>query len=416
MTLSARDLLNSAVGRHLCLAYLESLACADKEEDDTSPAGEFQRSLRTASMVIDLSQGSSTVFGWDPHGRLLDQETFLQHLTEEAKKKGLVGPAAGPNLARQIARIELTEIGDLQLMQALSKATNAVHFWGQRPTGEEILMNGPDATSAMLRVAHHIIESEASSWWYEPWAPHEQWLVRPVNAVAGGGPFELEPKTLREHESIAVLIEDAFDQAEREASARKHRQLNPQDSFGDVWWSFPAFLLEKTTSLIPDIGPVDLYCCEDSRGEETKVAWQVISAGQRIFEVAAADDWARLCAWYPQDVTATKLDMWEGNTQRRGKWVVPDWLKMSNDFDGVHLSAAAYISLAGTAIPVRELGAEGEWASSITGWTPDWTFHFTRIEIDVESRQVWQLDDHAPGPTWELARGVDPAGGWGRNE
>jgi hypothetical protein len=355
MTLDARDLLNSAVGRHLCLAYLESLACVEDIEEDTSAAGEFQRSLRTASMVIDLSQGSSTVFGWDPYGRLLDQEAFLQHLTEEAKSKGLVGPAAGPNLARQIARIELTEIGDLQLMQALSKATNAVHFWGQSPTGEEILMNGPESASAMLRVAHHIIESAASSWWYEPWAPCEQWLVRPVNAMNGEEPFELEPKTLREHESIAVLIEDAFDQAEREASARKHRQLGPQEPLGDVWWSFPAFLLEKTTSLIPGIGPVDLYCCEDSRGEDTKVAWKVSSAGQRIFEVADAEDWARLCAWYPQEVTATKLDMWEKNTRRRGRWVVPDWLKMANDFDGVHLSAAAYISLAGTAIPVRGL-------------------------------------------------------------
>jgi hypothetical protein len=89
---------------------------------------------------------------------------------------------------------------------------------------------------------------------------------------------------------------------------------------------------------------------------------------------------------------------------------------MANDFDGVHLSAAAYISLAGTAIPVRGLGAEGEWASSITGWTPDWTFHFTQIRVDVESRQVWQLDDNSPGPIWERARGVGPDGRWGRRE
>lgn len=359
-------------------------------------------------MVIDLSAGNSAVFGWAPDGQLLEQESFLSNLKVEAARTGLLGEGAAAVLADLLDRVELPQINDLLLMQALSAATDAVHFWGQEASGEERLSQSPELQRSLMRVASHIVESPASSWWYEPWAPNDQWLVRSITNADGGATFGLPPRSLQEHESIALLMQHTFDQVEAEESARRTRQNDPDQKFGGTWWSFPPYRLEKTTSMIEGIGPVGLYCEEDSRGEETKVAWRVKPSGNKIYEVSSAADWARLCAWYPVDVTATRLNMWELNSGRRGRWAIPDWLKVANDFDGVHLTAAAYISLSGTAIPIPDLGTPGEWASSITGWTPDWTFYFVPVQLVSQTRQVWQLDDLAQAtPLWSEERTVE---------
>lgn len=392
------------------MAYLESLVDAEHPDTDQSGAGVFSRALRIASMVIDLSNGNSEVFGWGPDGELLEQETFLANLKEEAERSGLMGDKAPKVLAKLLNQVQLPEIDDLKLIQALSFASDAVHFWGQADNGEEQLAQSSGFTDALLRIAKHIVESPATSWWYEPWTDDEQWIVRAISSTSVNTNLALPPRTLQEHESIALLVQHTFDQVEAEESARRTRQNDPDQRFGGTWWSFPPYRLEKTTSMISGIGPVGLYCEEDSRGEEIKIAWKTQSTSRKIFEVNSAADWARLCAWYPVDVTATRLNMWELNNGRKGRWVIPDWLKVANDFDGVHLSAAAYIKLAGTAIPVPDLGTPGEWASSITGWSPDWTFYFVPLTLDADTRQVWHLDELALAtPLWLLKREVEEA-------
>lgn len=410
MTLEAQDLLNSAVGRRLCLAYLETLVdpAQPHRADDHSAAARFQYALRTASMVLDLSSGKSTVFGWDPHGNMLDHESFLAHLIEEAEERGLVGATSGSALAHALDQVELQDITDLVLMQALAQACANVHFWGQTPDGEEILCMLPEMHTALLRVAEHIIESPATSWWYEPWAPREQWLVRTYSGTHQQVSADVLPRLKQEHESLAVLIDASFQQVEQERTASQERATSPQLVFGGEWWSFPPYRLEKTTSMLPGIGPVGVYCEEDSAGSSEKIAWKVESTGGRIFEIAHANDWARLCSWYPFDVTATRLDTWGTDTGRRGKWVIPDWIKVAHDFDGVHLTAAAYIALSGTVIPVPDLGPSNEWASTITGWTPDWTYHFVPLTVSHRTCQVWQIDDSANGQTlWAPTSNAD---------
>lgn len=403
MTLAATDLLDSAVGRQLCLAYLDSLATATSGSGEHQAEGavRFQKALQTAAMVIDLSAGSSTVFGWTPDGALLNSQQFLSDLTAQANKEGLVGENRGKVLGLAMSQVHLPEITDLQLMQALADACAKMHFWGQHPDGEEQLCQLPEVRLAMLRIAEHICESPATAWWYEPWSPTEQWLVKP--AARGGKHGSVQaPKTLQEHESLTILIENAFQQAEDEHRSAQSRRGNPEGEFVGVWWSFPPYALEKTTSMIPGIGPVGVYCEEDSQGASEKDAWSVSTAVSRVYEIETADDWARLCAWYPVDVTSTRLDMWSHNTGRHGKWVIPDWIKVAHDFDAVHLTAAAYIALAGKAIPVTDLGERGEWASCIAGWTPDWTFYFVPVWI-TGSKHSWQVDDSVDGPVlWSL--------------
>lgn len=347
-------------------------------------------------MVIDLSAGSSTVFGWNNDGSQLNSQEFLTDLRAEALHLGLIGETCGKVLGLAMSQIQLTEITDLQLMQALAEACERMHFWGQRPDGEEQLSQLPEVRFAMLRIAEHICESPATAWWYEPWSPTEQWLVRSGTPAARQGSGNTV-KTLQEHESIALLMENAFSQVEEEQRAAHLRRDEPTSEFGGVWWSFPPYALEKTTSMIPGIGPVGVYCEEDSQGANEKDAWKVVTAAARVFEIESARDWARLCTWYPIDVTASRLDMWSLNTKRQGKWVIPDWLKVSNDFDAVHLTAAAYIELAGEAIEVPELGQKGEWASCIAGWTPDWTFYFVPIIAEQSTRRVLRVDDSVEG-------------------
>lgn len=377
----------------MCLTYVETLVDQSRVKTGLGPAEDFSKALKTAAMVLDLESGGSTVIGWDIDGQLLEQKNFLASLRQEAEELGVLGAQASQKLAQLLDLVPLRAISDLTMMQILAAAVGQMHFWGQEPSGEEQLATHPQLRRSMLRVAEHIVASEATAWWYEQWNAQDQWVVRVSSAwhdqTAQDGPL----RTLAEHESLSILVRDAFETIEAEREARRNRYADPTQKLNGMWWSFPPYQLEKSTSRILGIGPVGVYCEEDGRGEASKVAWRVLPLGKAIFEIKCAEDWAMLCALYPNDVSATRLDMWEFNTGRRGRWVIPDWLAMANDYDGVHLTAAAYIALAGAVIPVPELDFSGDWASSIAGWTPDWTFYFAPVVADQDSHQRWVIEE-----------------------
>lgn len=97
---------------------------------------------------------------------------------------------------------------------------------------------------------------------------------------------------------------------------------------------------------------------------------------------------AALCRTYPLEVTEQKRHDWYSTTGRYGRWVVPDWSAVAVDHDAVHLTAAAYLTSAGTAVPVDD-GV----ASVIAGWYPDETYWLSDDARPEAGGAVWVRDD-----------------------
>ncbi len=59
-----------------------------------------------------------------------------------------------------------------------------------------------------------------------------------------------------------------------------------------------------------------------------------------------AADWAHLCRTYPLDVTNSRRHDWYRVTGRGGRWLLPDWSRVADDWDAVHLSGWGYLTAA----------------------------------------------------------------------
>jgi len=124
--------------------------------------------------------------------------------------------------------------------------------------------------------------------------------------------------------------------------------------------------------------------------------WRVpIGPSARVYEVHAPSDWARLVTRYPhlpdrahsgwelpgpnQDRTATQeVEQKSSGAAARREVIVamPDWQRIAEDYDGVHLSWAGMLTCEGHVIDTPELGAEvvsmvRYWSSERTLWLND---------------------------------------------
>lgn len=115
------------------------------------------------------------------------------------------------------------------------------------------------------------------------------------------------------------------------------------------------------------------------------------------YEVRNADDWAELCRRYPFEVTASRGHDWYRVTGRAGRWLLPDWGRVAQEWDAVHLTAWAYLTAA-----TREIRVDDEYASVIGGWAPDETYWLTgRVRETGERRVRWSARD--PEGPWRRA-------------
>ncbi|WP_244373123.1 hypothetical protein [Rhodococcus sp. ZPP] len=80
----------------------------------------------------------------------------------------------------------------------------------------------------------------------------------------------------------------------------------------------------------------------------------------------------------------------------RAEWVIPDWPRLSEQYEGVHLTVAGYLTAAGTAIAV-----DAHPASVIAGWAPDDTYWLTdTVNLDNDDSWTWVCDTSGSNPSW----------------
>jgi hypothetical protein len=79
------------------------------------------------------------------------------------------------------------------------------------------------------------------------------------------------------------------------------------------------------------------------------------SAGARVFEIRAPDDWRHLCETFPGPVVAG--------------WVTPDWPRVAESFDGIHLTVDGLISTQGVVLETAAgLARLAHWDAESTAW------------------------------------------------
>ena len=288
-------------------------------------------------------------------------------------------------IARRLASVPLAEVTPGLLRDCLAESVDSARYW-QEADGSDVLAATDELQTPLRRIAEHVAASPHAAWWGEPVAERCQWQVEWDDAP----PHTIPSEPL-------ALLRAARDQIiEEELIARRERRVDVTANWSGTWWSRPPWELPSTTRALFDGSPAGLWFVEDSLGWEQADTRQLgIPAGLRIDEIDTAEAWADLCARFPIEVTAQERHDWHRTTGRDGAWVMPDWAKVAEYYDAVHLQVAAYLSAAGTAIPVDE-----HTATVIAGWDPDETYWFTANVRYVDDPERWELEEHGERTDW----------------
>lgn len=344
MVADADALLVGPRGRRLCLEMVMEL----------SPELRFA----VFGLAHDLDPGKGT-------SRVLLNATFGRSADPPQK------PSMA-DLITALASLDVTLAGADVIDRALARAVDTSRPW-QEPDGEDALAALPEVRNALVPIARHVITSPSTKWWAQG-QQVEQWAIdwRPAD----------DPAPLPRAPSKALSEWSRGTRAE-EVRAEKERPRDPHANWSGTWWSFPQGTIQSVGRI-----PLGLDLIEDSLGWEHATVIPVRGTG-RTYEVRTEDDWVSLCREHPFEVTASRRHDWFRCTGYDGRWVIPDWEKVAEGWDAVHLTALAYLSSAN-----RALHIDTDTSTVIAGWNPDTTIWLTDAAREGDNpRQEWRRSD-----------------------
>ncbi|AIY00161.1 hypothetical protein ART_0562 [Arthrobacter sp. PAMC 25486] len=355
-------LLAGPRGRRLCLELADMAATAASVEAGQS---DFGMARFYASYHLDPGRGRSVVmFGPGSDAEL---------------------PTPTPHeVAALLDALPLPLLTETGLLEALCSTVNSARYW-QEPDGDDVLAATPKMRRALRRFAQLLADSPHTQWWTPPTDPAGQWAVTF---------FDDPPRPPPARKGAAETLEQwRLDVNSEELRSATDRPSDPTANFSGAWWSRPPSGLASSTRSLGAHGPAGLWLVEDGFGE-TEAAIEQLHAphGARIFEIDSPAAWAQLCREHSLEVTAAKRHDWYRTTGRIGSWVMPDWSRFQEKYDGVHLTMGGYLTTAGVVIPVDD----GR-ASVLAGWDPDATYWLRDVSGDPTSRQTWLQDQDGPG-------------------
>ncbi|MFT4260055.1 hypothetical protein [Microbacterium sp.] len=280
-------------------------------------------------------------------------------------------------LAAGIRSLDLSTARAERIREALRTAVDTARYW-QEPDGDDLVAYHPEVRHALGPVSEVVLAAPAAAGWRSSCAPN-QWAVdwRDPDVPAR------EPSG-----SAATLAHWRTAVRDEEERAARERPADVRARWSGTWWSRPLGLLQSRGAILDALELV-----EDSSGWERAVVTPVRGIG-RVYEIHGPEDWARLCRQYPVEVTASRRHDWFRITGWEGRWLIPDWLRIAEEWDAVHLSTFGYLTAAATLIPI-----DGEYASVIGGWAPDLTIRLRDGAFQVLPAEAseWTLDDGAWG-------------------
>ncbi len=283
----------------------------------------------------------------------------------------------GDAVAELIDGVDLAAIRKNILRASLQRSVDLARYW-QEPDGEDAVAALPAVQRALRRIAERVVPAIPGLT-----APREpaQWAVE-WHPIHGAGALESAP--------AVVLAEWARGTRDEEARATRERPADPHANWSGTWWSVPQRLLSTRGSVLDALELV-----EDSLGWEAATVIPVRGSGKTL-EIQSPDDWADLCREYPMEVTASRRHDWFRVTGRHGRWLIPDWQRVSERWDAVHLTTLGYLSAA-----TRLIEVDAEYASVIGGWGPDSTIWLTDVAQEADGgREQWTR----PSNDWRWTR------------
>lgn len=355
-------LMRGPRGRRFLLEYA---IASERLHDSEYREDSFRTGVFFASYHLDPGRGTSVQLIGDVNTELTN--------------------AAPAEVARRLSSVPLAEVTPGLLRDCLADSVDSARYW-QEPDGNDVLAMTDDLQAQLHRVAEHVAASAHAAWWSVPVAEREQWQVEWDDAPPHAIPAD----------PVALLRRVRGQIVEEELIARRERPADVTANFSGSWWSRPPRELPSTTRSLFDGSPAGLWFVEDSLGwMQADTRRLGMPAGLHVYEIDTTEAWADLCARFPIEATAQKRHDWYRTTGRDGAWVIPDWAKVAEHYDAVHLQVQAYLSAAGTAIPVDE-----QVANVIAGWDPDETYWFTPNVRYIEDSVRWMLEEHGERTDW----------------
>lgn len=300
-------------------------------------------------------------------------------------------PAPAPaEIARMLAARPVATPHAGELLDELEQTVTAARYW-QEADGRDQLAAEPDLAAVLRAGADAIASAEDAQWWATPLRPDDQWSVeffddRPDDAGLVG-----EDSPARDAPAADTLAHwrREFDE-EEERNRRDYLRGDSPEHRGGSWWSVPPHLLPRTTRGLADDGAVGLRLVEDGLGwRYARLTRATVRAGARVYEIDGPGSWAELCERFPLDASASRRGDWLRTTGRDGRWLIPDWPRVAEEYDGVHVTVLGYLSTAGRAVPVVD-----DWATVLAGWDPDATYWLTDDVIQTTDEwSDWWADD-----------------------
>ena len=374
-TSTADALLSGPRGRRMLLDYvMDAEEIRRPEPHDDS----FRSTIFLASHHLDPERDSRVTYS-----RVTYSRVAYEPGAQEPPEEPLRAVVTADDVADRLSQVVLPEVTEVALRSALAAAVDSARYW-QDPDGEDVLVATEPVRRELQRVAEHIARSPHAQWWTTALAETDQWSI-----VSWGddSPDTFEP-------AAAELLSDWHESTLAAEVRAADRPTDPTANWSGYWWSSPS--VRSSTRTLFDGAPAELWFVEDSSGWKRATVRKVgTPAGARIYEIDGGQAWAELCRRFPLEVTAEKRHDWYRTTGRSGRWVIPDWQLVAEDYAGVHLTVMGYLAAAGTAIEVDD-----ETASVIGGWAPDETYWLTDTDSIGADFRTWVLHDSREQPAW----------------
>lgn len=318
--------------------------------------------------VSDVDETVATAVFWLSHERDPHPGTLLRFGDDPADARE--DPSfTDSEVAAAIEAADVTAVTPAIARAALASSVDLARYW-QEPDGSDVVAALPAVRRSLSTVARRSIELMPE---LTASAAVRQWTVQWCTAPESG-PIE--------RNAAEVLERWTKDQHEDERRSARERPTDPHANWSGTWWSVPQQLLSSRGTPLAALDMV-----EDSMGWTVATVIPIAGRGE-VLEIRTPEDWGMLCREYPMEVTASRRHDWFRVTGRDGRWLIPDWERVAQRWDAVHLTTLGYLSAATTLIPIDE-----EYASVIAGWGPDST-----IWLTDSAREA-----HGPREQWERA-------------
>ncbi|QNO38242.1 hypothetical protein H4J02_04235 [Protaetiibacter sp. SSC-01] len=280
--------------------------------------------------------------------------------------------------------IDAVAADDTRVLECLASTVDSATYW-QAPDARDELAAQPEVAEALIAVADRLVAHHLLARWSGS-SFGSGWRVE-FDADASA--------TLAFTNPDAVLEQWRGETHSDEAHARvADAQGRAGSMTSGTWWSFPT-CLPTASDTFADV-PCGLTLVEDSLGWERALVSPTRGAG-RVLDIDEAT-WVELCRRHPVDVTSSRRHDWGRATGREGRWVIPDWSAVAQEWNAVRLSIAQYLVLAGRPLPVDD-----ECASLIAGWGPGVTRWLTDGVRVVGEPEVWVRSDASQVAGWARA-------------